>query len=230
MMRVSWISPLGGDVIKAIALVCLADGIVGISYGSMATAVGFPLWVPMTLSLLVLAGASEFLFISIVAGGGSPFAAAAAGLLVNARHLPFGMAVKDLIGSEDAARQGLAYRLLGCHIMNDESVVFGVSQKSPAKSRAAYWLCGLGIVVCWPLGVLIGGTLGTMIPDIKVIGLDAVFPAILVALTASALKHRQTLRRALTGMALSLAAVPLVPAGLPVLFSLFGLALWRQHK
>lgn len=229
-MRSKWISPLGGDVVKAIALVCLADGIVGLSYGSMATASGFPLWVPMALSLLVLAGASEFLFISIVAGGGSPFAGAAAGLLVNVRHLPFGMAVKDLISREGQGWQGLGYRLLGCHIMNDESVVFGVSQKSPAKRRAAYWLCGLGIVVCWPLGVLIGGSLGKIIPDIKVIGLDAVFPAILVALTASALKHRQTLRRALSGMVLSLVAVPLVPAGLPVLFSLFSLAVWRKHK
>lgn len=229
-MRSKYISPLGGDVIKAIALVCLADGVVGLSYGSMATASGFPLWVPMALSLLVLAGASEFLFISIVAGGGSPFAGAAAGLLVNARHLPFGMAVRDLIANKEAGSWGLGYQLLGCHIMNDESVVFGVSQKSPAKRRAAYWLCGMGIVVCWPLGVLIGGSVGKVIPDIKAIGLDAVFPAILVALTASALRHRQTLRRALTGMLLSLAAVPLVPAGLPVLFSLLGLAAWRKHK
>lgn len=89
---------LDKGVIKAIFLVCLADGIVGLSYGSLASADGFPLWVPLALSTLVLAGASEFLFIGIVAGGGSPFTAAAAGLLVNARHLPFGIAVKDLVG------------------------------------------------------------------------------------------------------------------------------------
>lgn len=223
-MRTAWFSPLSKSVIRAIALVCLADGIVGLSYGSLATASDFPLWVPMTLSLLVLAGASEFLFISIVASGGSPFAAAAAGLLVNARHLPFGMAVKNLIG------QGRVRQLLGCHIMNDESVVFGISQNNPVKARIAYWLCGLGIAVCWPLGALIGGGLGKVIPDIKVIGLDAVFPAILLALTVSALRQRQTLRRALTGMLVSLAAVPLVPTGLPVLFSLLGLAVWRKHK
>ncbi|WP_369788848.1 AzlC family ABC transporter permease [Rouxiella sp. WC2420] len=224
-MRSSWISPLGGDVIRAIALVCLADGVVGLSYGSLATASGFPLWVPMTLSLLVMAGASEFLFVSIVAGGGSPFAGAAAGLLVNARHLPFGMAVNELIGKNNQASQ-----LFGCHIMNDESVVFGISQKSPAKARIAYWLCGLGIAVCWPVSVLIGGSLGKFIPDINVIGLDAVFPAIIMALTVSALRQRQTLRRALSGMLISLAAVPWLPTGLPVLFSLLGLAAWRRNK
>lgn len=226
-MRAGRILPLGNDVIRAIFLVCLADGIVAVSYGSLATAGGFPLWVPVALSIFVLAGASEFLFITVVAGGGSPFAAAAAGLLVNARHLPFGMAVKDLVGEKGAAS---LKALLGCHIMNDESVVFGVSQKKPPQSRAAYWLCGIGIAVFWPLGVLLGGTLGKIIPDIKVIGLDAVFPAILVALIASALRKRQTLKRAVTGMLLSMAAVPWVPAGMPVLFSLLGLAIWRKHK
>ncbi|MEG3134697.1 AzlC family ABC transporter permease [Rouxiella sp. T17] len=226
-MRATWISPLRKDVIRAIILVCLADGIVAVSYGSLATAGGFPLWVPMALSICVLAGASEFLFITVVASGGSPFAAAAAGLLVNARHLPFGMAVKDLVGEKGA---NVLKPLLGCHIMNDESVVFGVSQKTPREARAAYWFCGLGIAICWPLGVLLGGSLGKIIPDIKVIGLDAVFPAILIALIVSALRHRQTMRRAFTGMLLSMAAVPWVPAGMPVLFSLLGLAVWRKHK
>jgi hypothetical protein len=46
-------SNLTGDTIKAILLVCLAVGVVGISYGSLAMAYGFPLWVPLALSTLV---------------------------------------------------------------------------------------------------------------------------------------------------------------------------------
>ncbi len=98
---------LKGDIIKAIALVCLAVGVVGVSYGTLAMAYGFALWVPLLLSVSVLAGASEFIFIGIVASGGSPLAAAAAGLLVNARHLPFGITVRGSGGA--AARK----RLLG---------------------------------------------------------------------------------------------------------------------
>ena len=59
------LSCLKGDTIKAIVLVCLAVGVVGMSYGSLAMAYGFPLWVPFVLSLTVLAGASEFMFIGI---------------------------------------------------------------------------------------------------------------------------------------------------------------------
>ncbi len=119
------LSCLKGDTIKAIVPVCLAVGVVGMSYGSLAMAYGFPLWVPFVLSLTVLAGASEFMFIGIVASGGNPLAAAAAGLLVNARHVPFGVTVRDTVG-----KRGLSF--LGCHIMNDESVVFGLSQNRRA--------------------------------------------------------------------------------------------------
>lgn len=49
-----YFSCLKGDTIKAIFLVCLAVGVVGMSYGSLAMAYGFPLWVPFVLSIFVL--------------------------------------------------------------------------------------------------------------------------------------------------------------------------------
>jgi len=209
-------SSLTRDTIRAIGLVCLAVGVVGVSYGSLAMAYGFPLWVPLMLSTLVLAGASGFMFIGIVASGGSPLAAAVAGLLVKARHIPFGVTVRELVGKRAAG-------LLGCHIMNDESVVFGLSQSTPEQRKAAYWLCGLGVALLWPVGVLIGASVGTFLPAPETIGLDAVFPAILLALVLPALKKRTTLIRACSGAALSLATVPFAPVGLPVLLSLLGL-------
>jgi len=178
-----YFSCLKGDTIKAILLVCLAVGVVGMSYGSLAMAYGFPLWVPFLLSISVLAGASEFMFIGIVASGGNPLAAAAAGLLVNARHVPFGVTVRDLVGKR-------ATGLLGCHIMNDESVVFGLSQKTPEQRKAAYWLCGLGVAIVWPLGTMLGAGVGKLLPAPETIGLDAVFPAILLALVVPALRAK----------------------------------------
>ncbi|BDH44109.1 branched-chain amino acid ABC transporter permease [Salmonella enterica subsp. enterica serovar Choleraesuis] len=209
-------SSLNSALIKAIFLICLADGIVAVSYGSLALSYGFPFWVPLTLAITVLAGASEFMFVGIVASGGSPLAGAAAGLLVNARHLPFGIAVRDLVGKRAAA-------LLGCHIMNDESVAFGISQSTHEQRKAAFWLCGLGIALFWPLGVIIGGFLGQIIPSQEVIGLDAVFPAVMFALVLPMLKNRLTRNRSLAGAGIALASTPFVAAGLPVLLALFGL-------
>ncbi|PHM65808.1 branched-chain amino acid ABC transporter permease [Xenorhabdus stockiae] len=209
-------SCLSGEIKKAIFLVYLVVGVVGISYGSLAIAYGFPLWLPLVLSTFVLAGASEFMFIGIIASGGNPLAAAAAGLLVNARHLPFGVAVRELVGKGKT-------KFFGCHIMNDESVVFGLSQSTPEQRKAAYWFCGIGVALFWPLGVLIGGTVGKFIPAPETIGLDAVFPTILLAMVIPAFKNKTSLIRASSGAALSLSVVPFVPVGLPVLLSLLGL-------
>src|SRR4051812_30381674 len=81
---------------RDIALVCLADGVVGASFGAISVAGGLDVWVPVTLSLLVFAGGAQFSAVGVVLAGGGPFAAVATGLVLNARHVPFGFAVADV--------------------------------------------------------------------------------------------------------------------------------------
>jgi 4-azaleucine resistance transporter AzlC len=197
-----------------IGLTCLAVFFIGLSYGAIAVASGFPLWVPAVLSVLVLAGASEFLFIGIVAAGGSPIAAALAGLLVNSRHLPYGLALPPGVTGR---RWG---RLLGTHVMNDESVVFALAQPDLPAKRAAYWACGLGVLACWPGGAVLGALIGSVVHDTNAFGLDAMFPAVILALIVKDLRDARTRRAALAGAAIALAATPFLPAGLPVLLAL----------
>ena len=206
---------LTGGTLRDIALACLAVWFIGLSYGAIAIASGFPLWVPAAQSVLVLAGASEFLFIGIVAAGGNPIAAALAGLLVNARHLPYGLALPDVTG------RGWR-RLLGSHVMNDESVVFALAQEDLARKRSAYWVCGLGVLLCWPAGAVLGALIGSVIGNTGAFGLDAMFPAVILALIMPALRDRVTARAALIGAVIALAATPFLPAGLPVLLALAG--------
>jgi 4-azaleucine resistance transporter AzlC len=211
---------LTGEVLRDIALTCLAVFFIGMSYGAIAVTSGFPLWVPAAQSVLVLAGASEFLFIGIVAAGGNPLAAAFAGLLVNARHLPYGLALPDVTG------RGWR-RLAGTHLMNDESVVFTLAQEDPARGRAAYWLCGLGVLAGWPGGAVLGALIGGAVRDTGAFGLDAMFPAVILALIVPQLRDRATSGAAAAGAAIALAATPFLPAGLPVLLALAAVALVR---
>ncbi len=208
---------LPGGVFRDIALTCLAVWFIGLSYGAIAVASGFPLWVPAVQSLLVLAGASEFLFIGIVAAGGNPIAAALAGILVNARHVPYSLALPDITG------RGWR-RLLGTHVMNDESVVFALAQDDITGQRAAYWACGLGVLICWPSGAILGALAGSFVRDTNAFGLDAMFQAVILALIFPALRDRVTRRGALVGAAIALATAPFLPAGLPVLLALAGVA------
>src|SRR5688572_23493451 len=100
------------DLRDALAL-SAAIVVIGMSVGAPA---GVPAALTVGLSLLVFAGGSQFLVVAVVAAGGSPFAAVLAGLLLNVRHLPFGLAVGDVVGS------GWAARLVGAHLLIDESV------------------------------------------------------------------------------------------------------------
>ena len=104
------LSCLKGDTIKAIVLVCLRGGrgrhVLWLTGdGLRFPACGCRLSSPSP----VLAGASEFMFIGIVASGGNPLAAAAAGLLVNARHVPFGVTVRELVEQARPELSGLSY-------------------------------------------------------------------------------------------------------------------------
>ena len=215
-MRSIW-RTLDRDLARDIALVCLADGIVGVSFGAIAVSSGLPFWLPMLLSLLVFAGAAQFIFIGIVASGGNPIAAVVAGLLVNARHVPFGFAVGDVFGSS-----GLLRRIVGSHVMIDETVAFALAQQEAARKRAAYWACGVCLFVCWNVGVVIGAFGGSVISDTAAFGLDAAFPAVLLALLLPSLRDAGPRRAALLGGAIALASAPFLPAGLPILLALAG--------
>ena len=212
---------LGQQLARDIGLVLIADGLVGLSFGAIAVSEGFSIWVPVLMSFVVFAGAAQFMFIGLVAAGGALIPAVLAGLLVNARHLPFGFAVSDVFGSSTVRR------ILGSHVMIDETVAFALAQRDPVRRRAAYWACGVGLFVCWNVGVLIGSFAGTVITDTDAFGLDAAFPAVLLALVLPSLRERRTLMAALVGMAIAVGAAPFLPAGVPVLLALAGVVVCR---
>lgn len=216
-MRSIW-RTLDDGLARDVALVCLADALVGVSFGAITVSSGLPVWLPMMLSVAVFAGAAQFMFVGLLASGGNPIAAAVTGLLVNVRHVPFGFAIGDLLG------KGWARRVAGSHLMVDETVAFALIQRDPERRRAVYWACGISLFVCWNLGVMIGAFAGTVVNDTDAFGMDAAFPAVLLALVLPSLRDVATRRSSLVGVVIALATAPFLPAGLPVLLALLGLA------
>jgi 4-azaleucine resistance transporter AzlC len=210
-------------LVRDSALVWVASGVVGVSFGAISVAGGLPVWVPVAMSLLVYAGSAQFSAVGVLLAGGGPLAAAATGLLLNTRTAAFSLAVADVIG------RGRLARLLGAHLITDETVAFALAQPDPARRRAAFWISGLGLFAVWNLGVLAGALAGGAMGDTAAYGLDAAFPAVLVALVLPALRETPAVRRpALLGAGLALAVTPVVPAGVPVLVALAGLAVYGR--
>ncbi|WP_144121560.1 AzlC family ABC transporter permease [Catellatospora sichuanensis] len=196
------------------AAIGAATGVIGLSFGAIAVASGLPAWVPASMSVLVFAGGSQFLAVALMTG--SPIAAVAGGVLINARHLPFGLAVGPAIGRSKPAR------FAGAHLVIDESTAFALAERHPERRARAFWAVGLTIFVTWNVGTLIGIALGGAVSDPAVYGLDAAFPAGLLALLLPSLRDRATRAAAIAGSLLAVATTPLLPAGLPVLAALLG--------
>ena len=79
-------------------------------------------------------------------------------------------------------------------------------------------------MVCWNIGVLVGTIGGAVISDTDALGLDAAFPAVLLALVLPSLRTAPIRRAAAAGAVVAIAATPFLPAGLPVLLALVGVA------
>jgi len=224
-MRISW-RTTDSTLLRDVALVCLADGIVGVSFGATAIAGGLPWWVPVAMSLSVFAGGAQFAAVGVVLAGGSPVAAVAAGALLNTRLLPYSLAVADVTSGPWWTR------LIGAQLTTDESVAFALRQRdaTPAARRQAFWTCGVTLFAVWNVAVLLGVLAGTVVRNTAAFGLDATFPAVVLALALPTLADRRTTAAAGTGAAAAVALTPVLPAGLPVLAALGGLVcLWRRR-
>jgi predicted branched-subunit amino acid permease len=87
-------------------------------------------------------------------------------------------------------------------------------------------------VVAWIGGTVIGVLGSDVVGDVQRLGLDAIFPAFFMALLVDELRDGgQAIAAALIAAVLSLALVPLVPPGVPVIAAcaaaLLGLR-WRS--
>jgi len=204
------------DVRDALAL-AVAVAVVGVSFGALAAAAGVPMPITIAMSLLVFAGGAQFLAVAVVAAGGSPLAAVAGGLLLNVRHLPFGLAVANVVGDRWPAK------VLGAHILIDESVAFSRARGTGPRARRAYWTSGILLFTFWNTGALLGVVAGSAIPDPGVFGVDAAFPAALLALLLPALGRPDARRVGLAAAVIAVATTPFLAPGLPVLTGLLGL-------
>ncbi|MFC0030563.1 AzlC family ABC transporter permease [Micromonospora chaiyaphumensis] len=207
-----------GRILRDVAAIGAAMVAVGASFGAVAVAAGLPAWATLSMSVLLYAGGAQFMAVGLIAAG-SPLAAVLAGLLLNARHLPFGLALGGALGPRRWQR------LLGSHFMTDEATAFALARPAGPERRRAFWLAGVLLFLAWNAGTVLGVVAGGAVGDPGALGLDAAFPAGLAALLLPGLRDRETRRVALTGAALAVLATPLLPAGLPVLLALAALVL-----
>ncbi len=202
--------------LRQVAWACLslgaAVGVFAVAFGVGAVSAGGSVPMACAMSLLVFTGASQFSAVSVILAGGSAGAAFGSAMLLAARNGVYGLALSKLITGS------LARRLVAAQLVIDESTAMATAQEHPRAQRAAFWLTGGSIFVCWNLGTLIGALAGEAI-DPLTYGLDAAFPAGFVAMVAPHLRNRLGLEAGILGGLICLVLIPFTPIGVPILCS-----------
>jgi 4-azaleucine resistance transporter AzlC len=199
---------------RAVAPIAVAVLAFGASFGILARDAGMGVAAPILMSFTTFAGSAQFAVASVLGSGGAVVAAIAAAVLLNLRYLAVGVSVAP------ALRGSAARRLAEAQLAVDES--WAVAQEGGRVDRDRLVGAGIVLAVCWCAGT-VGGVLGgSALGDPADYGLDAMFPALFLALLAGQIGSRRTRAAALGGAAIALALTPLAPPGVPIVAAAAG--------
>jgi len=151
--------------------------VLGISYGVLITASGFPFWMPMVTSLTIFAGSMEFVLVNLLLSDFNLAQAFLMTLMINARHLFYGISMLDKY--KDMGLKKL-YMIFG---LTDESFsVNCVTEPPEGVDRGRFmFLITLLDHSYWFLGATIGGIFGSLV-HFNTEGLDFVMTAMFVVI------------------------------------------------
>ena len=190
----------------------LVEGLVAISFGALASSLGWGVLAPIVFSVTTFSPAAQFAVAAVLGAGGGVFAAIAAAVLLNARFLPMGMAVGPFL------KGGPLRRALEGQTMLTTSWALAIRGRG-RFDRAFMIGATLPQYVAWTAGTVVGVLADFGVGDVERLGLDVIFPAFFLALLMRELRSggKLTIASAAIAAALAGALVPIAPPGVPVL-------------
>lgn len=181
----------------------------GIAYAVIARDAGLSLLETQALSVLVFAGSAQVSAAGLFARGAGGLEIVLTTLLLNARHVLYGVSLGRAIPMTRRQRPVAAY------FLTDEA--YGVAIASGARTFPFLLGAEISLFLTWNLATLAGGILGTAIPDPKKLGVDFVFPIAFLALLVPLVRRRTDLVVAVFAGALAWVLAQWAPGGLPIL-------------
>ena len=147
----------------------------GFGFGIYLNQNGYgPLWA-LAMSLFIYAGSMQFVAVSLMTGGASLLTTALTTLMVNARHLFYGISMVETYKTAGSKKPYLIFAL------TDETYSL-VSQTNRKEDHLGYcFFVSLLDHIYWVSGSLLGGLAGTWIP-INYEGIDFVLTALFVTI------------------------------------------------
>ena len=149
----------------------------GAGFGILLVESGYSVLWAAVMALLIFAGSGQYLLVSLLASGASLASAAVATLLVNARHLFYGISLVDAYKTAGKRR---FYMIFG---LTDETYSLVTQAKIPegiSREDYCFWVTALNHCY-WVAGCVLGAVVGTVVP-IDFSGVSFVLTALFVTI------------------------------------------------
>lgn len=175
--------------------ICAGFLFLGASYGILMTAKGFSPIYPFIMSLFIFAGSMEFVTINLLLSSFHPLSAFLLTLMVNARHLFYGI---SMLEKYQGTGRKKAYLIFG---MCDESFSINCSAKIPQGIDKGWYMFFVTLFnhIYWVFGAAAGAILGKWIP-MNIKGIEFVMTALFVVIFLNQWQETQNHKPACSGL------------------------------
>jgi 4-azaleucine resistance transporter AzlC len=175
---------------------------IGIPFGLIVVQVGYPWWLAPLMSIVMYAGAGQFLAIGLFSAGASLSAMLITIALVNIRHIIYGLSLITPFKETGRWKPYLIFAL------TDETYALMTGCEVPPDNNPGtfYGLIALFDHLYWISGTLIGAVIGSLIP-FPLEGIDFALTALFVVLLLDQLKKKENRKSAVIGGICGIAAL-----------------------
>ena len=182
--------------------------VLGMGFGVLLESKGYGVLWAIAMSVFFYAGSMQYVAINLITGGASLIATALMTLMVNARHLFYGISMLDKYKNTGKYKPYLIFAL------TDETYSLVCSGKIPAgvDRNKYYFLVSLFDQVYWVIGSVIGSAIGSVL-NFNTAGIDFSMTALFLVVFVEQWKSTKDHASAITGVAASVVCLLIFGAG-----------------
>lgn len=188
---------------------------IGIPFGLMLVSAGYPWWLAPIMSLLMYAGAGQYMAVALFSAGASLSVTAVTMLLLNIRHIVYGLSLITPFKDTGKWKPYLIFAL------TDETYALMTSCSVPRGVNPGGFYGTIAILdhSYWILGSIIGAVAGTLIP-FSFDGVDFALTALFAVLLIDQIKKSRDFVPPLIGAVATVLAMIFVPSDYILITSL----------
>lgn len=197
--------------------------VLGMGFGVLLESKGYGVIWAIAMSVFIYAGSMQYVAIDLITGGASMIATALMTLMVNARHLFYGISMLDKYKNTGKYKPYLIFSL------TDETYSLVCSGEIPegVDKNKYFFLVSLFDQFYWVLGSVVGSVLGSVL-NFNTAGIDFSMTALFLVVFVEQWKSTKDHASAITGVAASVVCLLIFRAGnfvIPAMISITAILL-----